>query len=260
MSYWISTDLDGTLLDHNDYSYTAALPALELCKKQQVPIVLNTSKTQAETQALHQALNLSTPLVVENGSALVFANTSQETKIFGQARSTILDFIENMRCMHDIKLTGFNDLDTNGIIKHTGLSNEAAELAAEKHYSEPFIWHDNQDQFNTFKTLAQEHGLDILKGGRFYHLQGQTDKAKPLRWLQENLEYLFNRIPTDLELICLGDNHNDVAMLNIADHPVWVKSAKKPPLLSNSNTAVYTQGLGPEGWNEAVLNLLTQDS
>ena len=260
MSYWISTDLDGTLLDHNDYNYDAALPALELCKKQQVPIVLNTSKTQAETQALHQTLNLSTPLVVENGSALIFKGASQDTKIFGQPRSIILDFIENMRGMHDIKLSGFNDLGISGIVENTGLSNEAAELAADKHYSEPFIWHDNQDQFNRFKALAQENDLDILKGGRFYHLQGQTDKAKPLRWLKENLECLFSQTPTDPKLICLGDNHNDVAMLNIADHPVWVKSAKEPPLLNNQNTATYTQGLGPQGWNEAILNLLTQSS
>ena len=172
MSYWISTDLDGTLLDHNDYSYKAALPALELCKKQQVPIILNTSKTQAETQSLHQALNLTTPIVVENGSALIFPDQSQQARVFGQPRSIILDFIDNMRGIHDIKLSGFNDLGIKGIIEHTGLNHDVAEQAADKHYSEPFIWQDSESKLETFKALAEQRSLRILKGGRFYHLQG----------------------------------------------------------------------------------------
>ena len=43
MTFWISTDLDGTLLDHDNYSYRAATQALELCKEQNIPIVLNLS-------------------------------------------------------------------------------------------------------------------------------------------------------------------------------------------------------------------------
>jgi len=88
-----------------------------------------------------------------------------------------------------------------------------------------------------FIELAQKENLKVLKGGRFYHLQGDTDKAQPLHWLLENYSDVFGFIegassskPT---LICLGDNHNDVAMLNVADIPVCVK-----------------------GWNEAVLSIL----
>ena len=257
MSLWISTDLDGTLLDHNNYDYSAANSALSLCKEHGIPIVLNTSKTQAETQSLHQALNLSTPIVVENGSALIFNDPKFKTHVFGQARSTILDFIDDMRSTHDIQLTGFNDLGVSGIIEHTGLTNEAAELAADKHYSEPFIWHDSDEKLQQLKLIAQQHDLSVLKGGRFYHLQGQTNKAKPLLWLQNNLNHLFENHTSKAKLICLGDNQNDVAMLNIADYPVWVKSLKEQPQLTNTNKAIYTKKVGPEGWNEAVTELLT---
>lgn len=260
MKLWISTDLDGTLLDHNNYSYKAANPALALCKEQETPIVLNTSKTAAETSSLHNALGLSTPIIVENGSALVFAKQSVKPVVFGQSRSIILDFIDNMRCKHDIKLSGFNDLGVSGIVEHTGLASEAAELAADKHYSEPFIWHGGDDELQALKILAEQHGLTILKGGRFYHIQGQTDKGKPLLWLQNNLEHLFSEQPSKPKLICLGDNQNDVAMLNIADYPVWVKSSKEPPQLSNTNNAIYTKKIGPEGWNDAVIDLLTANN
>ena len=260
MTFWISTDLDGTLLDHNSYRYDDATEALEYCQKRKTPIVLNTSKTESETKALHQCLNLSTPMVVENGSALIFNKSTLKPKVFGQPRSIILDFIDNARTKHDIKLSGFNDLGIRGIIDNTGLSIQAAELAADKHYSEPFIWHGSNEQLNKFTALAKQHDLAILKGGRFYHLQGQTNKGKPLCWLQDNLEHLFSTPPENPSLICLGDNQNDVAMLNVADYPVWVRSPITPPPLSNSNTPIYTKNLGPKGWNEVVLELLTTRS
>lgn len=260
MRFWISTDLDGTLLNHQDYNYRAAEPALALCKEQGIPIILNTSKTQSETQSLHQALDLNTPIIVENGSALIFNNIKLKTQIFGQPRSNILNFIDDMRRKHDIKLSGFNDLGVSGIIEHTGLSDKAAELAADKHYSEPFIWQDSDEKLQQFKHIAQQHDLTILQGGRFYHLQGQTNKAKPLLWLQQNLQYLFSDLANKTKLICLGDNHNDLAMLNIADYPIWVKSSTEPPQLNNHNKAIYTKQIGPEGWNEAVTKLLTANN
>ena len=45
----IFTDLDGSMLDAETYSFQAARPALQKLKKKQVPIILCTSKTRAET-------------------------------------------------------------------------------------------------------------------------------------------------------------------------------------------------------------------
>jgi len=57
-------------------------------------------------------------------------------------------------------------------------------------------------------------------------------------------------------VICLGDNHNDVDMLNIADVAVCVKSpVAEIPLIKNQNI-IYTKDYGPVGWNQAVLQLL----
>lgn len=260
MTFWISTDLDSTLLDHSNYSYAEAKPALEHCKKIGTPVILNTSKTESETKEIHKSLSLSTPIIVENGSALIFSNATYKTQIFGKPRSTILDFIDDSRTKYNIKLSGFNDLGISGIIKHTGLSVRAAELAANKHYSEPFIWYGSDIELKKFALVAKHNGLKILKGGRFYHLQGQTDKGKPLLWLKKNLECLFSLPPEKPSLICLGDNQNDVAMLNVADYPIWIRSSIKPPALTNNSTPIYTKNLGPRGWNEVVLKLLTTSS
>ncbi|MCG7852909.1 MAG: HAD hydrolase family protein, partial [Methanosarcinaceae archaeon] len=50
MKYVVFTDLDGTLIDHDTYSYKAARPALAALKKQGIPLIFCTSKTRAEIE------------------------------------------------------------------------------------------------------------------------------------------------------------------------------------------------------------------
>jgi len=58
-------------------------------------------------------------------------------------------------------------------------------------------------------------------------------------------------------LICLGDNHNDVDMLNIADFPVCVRSPIADyPNLSTQKEIIRTTLYGPEGWANAIHSIL----
>jgi len=265
--YLISTDLDGTLIDHHNYSFDAALPAIKRCQELDVPIILNTSKTYAEASQLQAQLGINAPIIVENGSALFFNNVSvnkgsaPQSKIFGASRSAILSFIETIRASHHWQFEGFNDWSTSKIAEVTGLSLADAERANSKQFSEPFIWQDSQQAFELFTEMAEQAQLTILRGGRFFHLQGQTDKAKPLQWLREHYSKIFGESSVNtypITLIALGDNHNDIAMLNVADIPVCVRSPVTDyPQLSTQQTVIQTQKLGPEGWNEAIQNILS---
>ena len=46
--YIFFSDLDGTLLDHENYDWSAAKPALSELKRQGLPLILASSKTAAE--------------------------------------------------------------------------------------------------------------------------------------------------------------------------------------------------------------------
>ncbi|MBX2849990.1 MAG: HAD hydrolase family protein, partial [Acidiferrobacterales bacterium] len=156
---------------------------------------------------------------------------------------------------------GFNDCSIEDICADTGLSFKQAELAAQKEYSEPFTWLGTESEFEHFKILAEKENLRVLKGGRVYHIPGATDKATPLKWIQTQFSSVFPQIGNSFsalnELICLGDNHNDIAMLNLADYPVCVKSDSAPyPNLTTEQDVIYTQEVGPAGWNTAILTLL----
>ena len=279
MHFWISTDLDGTLLDHHDYSFESANEALKLCRDQGVPIILNTSKTFAETKQIQTRLAINGPVIVENGSALIYSNTKDiDTKlsgknskpldndhrqvIFGVERESILKFLEEVRSAHHWSFEGFNDWSATQISKNTGLNHEESIRAADKRFSEPFTWQDSPENLSSFEVLAAKRGLSLVRGGRFYHLQGRCSKATPLEWLKRNLRLLpklSNEYEHTTKLIALGDNHNDVAMLNAADIPVCVKTPNgRYPSIHSTPRAIYTKGIGPAGWNEAVLSILNQ--
>ncbi len=262
-NYFISTDLDGTLVDHHSYSYSDALPALELCRELGIPVIFNTSKTRSEARALQRELGIDAPLIVENGSAIIVSghnDTEDQEILFGVPRTRVLNFIVQVRAAQGWQFSGFNDWSVAEIVERTGLSLDDAANANSKEFSEPFIWSDSDQAFRRFSNMAHEQGLRILKGGRFYHLLGDTDKAKPMLWLKRNYRNVFPAFDEAPEVVALGDNQNDVAMLNAADIAVCVRSpvADFPPL-STAAKIIQTSGVGPVGWNQAVLRILQSD-
>ena len=276
----VSTDMDGTLLDHHDYSWQAASSAISRLQKNDIPIIFNTSKTESESRALQNETGIDDALIVENGSALLIKNldpniveniqhpahqapeiirTGQEWKIiFGSSREHLLDEIHTLRKKYSYPFEGFSDWSIEYISEQTGLKTAYAELSAQKQFSEPFIWNGDKELLGDFINKVEQKGLKITKGGRFYHVMGQTDKARPLLWLKQ---YFLN-FETGVcpKLICLGDNQNDIQMLEIADFPVCIKSPVSDyPSLETDKQVIYTELYGSEGWNQAIQSILTNE-
>ncbi len=66
----VFTDLDGTLLDSNTYSYQKSLAAINRVKEAGIPIIFCSAKTRAEQETYRRELALFHPFVVENGGAI----------------------------------------------------------------------------------------------------------------------------------------------------------------------------------------------
>lgn len=260
---WIvSTDLDGTLLDHHSYSWLPAEPALNQLTQLDIPVIFNTSKTLQEVKTLAAEMSLSTqPIIVENGSAIFFQKTGRLVE-FGVNRGELVAWLRNMVSTHGYELECYSDWSVQQIMETTGLDKTSAQASANKHYSEPFIWHDSLEQLTIFMNRAEQAGYKILKGGRFYHLQGKVNKATPLKWLKHRFQEFWPD-HDGLSIIALGDNQNDADMLNIADYPICIKSPVSifPELKHrpDSQPAIrYSNALGPKGWNEQMQMLLNE--
>jgi len=260
--WMVSTDLDGTLLDHHSYSWLPAETALSRLASLNIPVVLNTSKTLQEAKTLAAEMSLSSePIIVENGSAIFFQKTSRLVE-FGAKRGELVSWLREKIHDHGYQLECYSDWSVQQIMDATGLGKLSAQASANKHYSEPFIWNDSLERLANFMSQAESAGYKVLKGGRFYHLQGMVDKATPLNWLRKNVSEIWPEY-TDLSVIALGDNQNDVDMLNASDYPICIKSpvAVFPELADRNEdlpAARYSNALGPEGWNEQIQKLLNE--
>ena len=68
----ITTDLDGSLLGHEQYDMTGISVQIQALSQMSIPVVFNSSKTIRECVHLQEALSLDAPFIAENGSAIVF--------------------------------------------------------------------------------------------------------------------------------------------------------------------------------------------
>lgn len=263
----IMTDLDGTLLDHDTYSYAPAIPVMDRLKAAGIPLMLNTSKTAAELMSLRHELENSDPYIVENGSALYLPthfltgnsaqNSGDQVHILGAVRSEILTLIQKIRVDEKFLFTGFADMEVAEVIEYTGLSESAARRAMTREFSEPLIWQDSAHQLRKFEALIANHGLRLLRGGRFVHVIGACDKGKCLQWFRNWFASADQRMP---RFVALGDSQNDVAMLKTADIAVIVRSSHhEPPDLEQQSAVIITDETGPQGWAIALTQILDDE-
>jgi len=66
----VFTDLDGTLLDSDTYSYKSALPALKLIKNKKIPLIFCSSKTKSEIEMYRKRIGNDDPFISENGGGI----------------------------------------------------------------------------------------------------------------------------------------------------------------------------------------------
>ena len=251
----IFSDLDGTLLDHYNYSWQPALPALKKLHELQVPVILCSSKTAAEVAEIHQAMELKNPYIVENGAGIIFPTAVGSAHFFGRPYAELLQLLQKIRSDQGFLFSGFNDLSVAQIAEATGLKQEQAELAKQRLCTEPLRWDDSAAALKKFRHKLAENKLKLLQGGRFYHvIDISADKGTALKWLLA--DFRRNRPQSDWFSIALGDGPNDQDMLEAADLAVIIPSVTGRTPDPRNNKILHATESGPIGWNRAILNIL----
>jgi len=263
----VFSDLDGSLLDHHDYSYVAAGPGLGRLEAMGAPLILATSKTRDEVQVFVEELGLDTPFIIENGGGILIpsgyfnsaSNDLEYEELVLSAPVSELQHVLDQARADGYQFRSMLEMDINEIVDLTGLRPEEAERAARRHYTIPLVWRDDDERLPGFQALIESSGFCLLRGGRFYHLQGRTDKSVALKNLVRRYEQL-NDVP--VISIALGDSGNDRKMLETADYAIVIPSISKGAMTLEKKEGVFTASYpGPKGWNEglmATLDLINQ--
>lgn len=263
----IFTDLDGTLLDHDSYSYEAAKPALQALSAKQFPVIPNTSKTREELQEISAEIGLSGAFIAENGAVIqcpkyLINDVPQGgqdcgnywIKTFSPERAFWLEKLESMQYKYPDCYKGFSSFTTKQLADLTGLNEPQALQANQREYSEPLQWLGTEQQRSDFVADMKLFGANVLQGGRFLTVSGDTDKGRAMHWLTSLLQETSGNMTLS---VALGDGQNDVAMLEAANIAVQILSKHHPfPALERSKNVFHSSLPGPEGWNEIITKLL----
>ncbi len=263
----IFTDLDGTLLDSR-YSFKKALPALHMIKKRNIPLLLCSSKTRAEIEHIRIKLGNNHPFISENGGGIFIPEGYFTVRIpesgsrsTGQGDYTCIklgaSYDDLRKALAQLRsegfaVRGFGDMSLREIMSLTGLKINDAKLAMQREFDEPFIFSGNEASEKRLKQRIRAGGFHYTQG-EFFHIMGNSDKGRAVEIVKRLYEKQYGNIKT----AALGDSPNDIEMLKNVDYPVAVQ--KKDGSCDRRirvRRLIRADGIGPEGWNRAVIDLL----
>jgi mannosyl-3-phosphoglycerate phosphatase len=265
----IFTDLDGTLLD-DSYSFQKALPALRLIRKKNVPLIICSSKTGTEIVHIRRMLNNRYPFISENGGGIYIPKSYFKLKVYssklkitelknyfliqlGTSYSDLRKVLLDLRS-EGFDVTGFGDCTVKELSALTGLKPAAAKMAKQREFDEVFVFRGNSTALRKLKRRIRGKGFNYTQGV-FFHITGENDKGRAVEILSGLCRKQYGKVFT----AALGDSPNDREMLRAVDYPIAVRktdgSYDKQLKVKGLNRS---EGIGPEGWNQAVIQLLEQ--
>ena len=247
----VFTDLDGTLLDGETYSWEAARPALSRLEHLGVPWMFVTSKTRAEVEVLRREMGNLHPFIVENGGAAILPG--EGVLEWGARYGDLVESLRRAAERSGCRVRGFHEMPLEEVAERCELPPRQAALARQREYDEPFVVLDGGRAAALEQAIAAE-GLRCTRGGRFWHILGDSDKAVAVRAVADFYARAYGSVTT----IGLGDSMNDVGFLNVVDRAVLIRSAHSAELARAVPRGVLTELPGPSGWNAAVLEMFPE--
>jgi mannosyl-3-phosphoglycerate synthase len=273
----VITDLDGTLLDSQHYSYTLALDAIRKLQSLEIPIVFCSSKTRFEQEVYREELGIDAPFIVENGGAIYipknyfklpfsydkivsdymvieFGITYQELrhKLKGALEEAYHQIEANN--LGELLVNSFGDMTVEEVAKETGLGLKIAALARQREYSETLTIKGSKKAVDAVLDEIKKTGLLCTFGGRFYEVTGGNDKGKAVKVLLELYKMHYGNVAS----YGIGNNINDLSLLAQVDFPMLVQGTDKKWSRMNISGLYKIRGIGPEGWSKAIEMVVTK--
>jgi mannosyl-3-phosphoglycerate phosphatase len=257
----VFSDLDGTLLDGNDYSLDRARPALRLLAERRIPLVLCSSKTRSEVEFYRERIDNRDPFVVENGGAVYVpsdyfafgfdhdrATADYLVLELGTPYETLVRALAELKRKTGIPLRGFSDMTTEEVAARCALSLCQAARAKQREYDEPFLILEPEGA----AAVMAAADIPVTQGDRFHHIAA-GDKGRASSLLMD----LFRRSRPGALSVGIGNALNDLPLLEAVDIPILVQAGDGG---YDRRVAVprlrYAEGVGPAGWNAAVTKLV----
>jgi mannosyl-3-phosphoglycerate phosphatase family protein len=271
---------------------------IRLIKERNIPLILTSAKTRLEQNKIREDLGISDPFIVENGGAIVIPKgyfpdyalrdikyplrETQETKNgardvnheivveLGKPADYIRAKLSDIRKKYSINFRGVADISVEKLSNLALISREQAKRMAQRNYGETILQIQSED-IARFIKYVQEDGMKVIHGGRFFDVTVGTDKGIAVGILKKLFKDKFHN---NVTFFGIGDSTNDIPMLNLMDIPIlvqrqdstWVddgeikmKNAVDSSRSSiSSNKLIKVEGIGPNGWENAIHKIILE--
>ena len=265
----VVTDIDGSLLEPGTRSLPDERAALDFLAARGIPLVINSSRTRAEIERLHQTLRMLTPFISEHGSALFVPHGSFP---FVPARAQpavgggVIEFgrryhevVEKLRLTSRelrVEIVGFAELTIEDVARELGVPIVEAQLAKLREYTELFRIVDARDATRSRLIKAlRRRGLRCWRVGSHHLVSATRDRAESLGALKA----MWRQAWGEPLIVGLADSEDDVVWLKHADVAVFVQHDRvgvPSRVLSKLPTVHVTRSPGRAGWSEAIFEFV----
>lgn len=277
--YLIFSDIDNTLLQsyiikdgeiYHIEEYGEIKEIVQKLRKNNIPLVLCSSKTRFEQEKIRKYLEINDPYVVENGGAIfipenyfpidleefglsIKRNNENLVIELGKSYNRIIETLQEIREIFHIEFIAVHDLSLPELAQKVGISIEDAKLMASREYSETIL-EININKLDKLKKILNDRGLRILQGTRYNTVSSLHDKGSAISILKKlySIKYENEKI----ESIGIGDAFNDIPMFENVDKPFLVRNIQNSYAPMKINNLIRVNGIGQTGWKEIILNYI----
>ena len=264
----VVSGIDGGLLDPVTKDYDPARPAIATLARLGVPLVLCSSRPRAEVELVSRLFGLGAPMIVENGAALIVPDGHLPHGVpggrwdgechvlqLGPPRERLREALAEVAAAAGVEIRAATDLHPGERFHGGGLAGLLGRASRGREHTEPFLLEREEDAVALARE-AEARGLHVARGESLFFLCGGADKGLAVRTLLSLYER-EGRLP---KAIALGTWQVDLPMLRAVHRPVLLPrpdGTVEPCLLAALPHAERAPRGGPEGWNDAVLAVLT---
>ena len=249
------TDLDGTLLGHDDFAFAAIRADILAFLARGIAIIPNSSKTGPEIESFCAELGVTLPFICENGAALVNADLLARSFDPDMPRRVIagttverlmsiwISAVDPALRQSCVFIDAMEEAEQTRIL---GLSGDALERALARDFSVLFQFNGDEKAFVRMCAQAADAGLAVHRGGRVCCLSGRHDKSTFNKFIRG----IFAPEPIAPRVIGFGDSENDVALLCAADVACVVPRPGAPLLTlpDPPDKVIVAPQPAPSGW------------
>ena len=257
----IFTDLDGTLLNEESFSFKQIITFIKnLLKLDNLFIFFISSKTKEEMINLRKKMNINVPLIYENGAGiydLKFCNLIKEPlkKNIVLAKQKIKEIKKKTNLFRGLKssVRFLDSMDIKEIKTILGLPSDEIQFAIDRKFSRLFLFNGDDSFLKNLKIQASENSLSINKGGRVYSISDNFTKADAFKFVKNKIKKNYPHS----SFIGLGDSENDKKLLEAVDFACIIKNKNKKLNLNKKTNFIFRSKYeAPFGWREIIKKVM----